>query len=100
VKLGTPINRPVSLINRKLMGWGQCSEIRQNHENQTSPIPSVFEKFSKNGENQKNSAETHRRRRRNSETGNTDKLAGLADKLAGFSENWRVISGRFVPKTN
>jgi hypothetical protein len=54
----------------------------------------------KNGENQKNSAETHRRRRRNSETGNTDKLAGLADKLAGFSENWRVISGRFVPKTN
>jgi hypothetical protein len=26
----------------------QCSKIQRNKENQTSPIPSVFEKFGKN----------------------------------------------------
>jgi hypothetical protein len=58
-----------------------------------------LKKSVKFGENWENSAKTHRRQRRNSETENTDKSADLADKSVGFSENQWAISGWFVPKT-
>jgi gas vesicle protein len=57
-----------------------------------------LKKSVKNGENRENSAKTHRRRRRNSETGSTDKLAGLADKSTDFQKTGVAISGRFMSK--
>jgi hypothetical protein len=48
MKIRVANSQASELVLMLMLIQSQCLKIRQNKKNRTSPIPSVFEKFSKN----------------------------------------------------